>query len=124
MKSMRLGKVQVQIMQVLWEKQRATAREITDAMNASEPVAHSTVQTMLRVLEDKQSVGHKQDGRTFVFFPKVKEHDLKQLATQNLVERLFDGRVSNLVAHLLSDEKVSKEEVAEIRKLIQRQAKR
>jgi BlaI family transcriptional regulator, penicillinase repressor len=124
MSSMRLGKVQLQIMQVLWDKQRATAREITDAINASEPIAHSTVQTMLRVLEDKQSVGHEQDGRTFVFFPRAKEHDFKQIATQNLVERLFEGRVSNLVAHLLSDENVSKEELGEIRKLIQRQAKR
>ncbi|HEY2249780.1 MAG TPA: BlaI/MecI/CopY family transcriptional regulator [Planctomycetaceae bacterium] len=124
MKSMRLGKVQLQIMQLLWEKQTATAREITDAINATEPVAHSTVQTMLRVLEDKGSVGHRQEGRTFVFFPKVKEHDLKQLATQNLVERLFGGRVSNLVAHLLSVENVSREELAEIRKLVQRQTKR
>jgi predicted transcriptional regulator len=119
-----MGKVQLQIMQVLWDKQTATAREVTDAIHATEPIAHSTVQTMLRVLEDKHSVGHKQDGRTFVFFPRVKEHDFKQVATQDLVERLFGGRVSNLVAHLLSVEDVSKEELAEIRKLIQRQAKR
>jgi BlaI family transcriptional regulator, penicillinase repressor len=124
MRSMPLGKAQLQIMQVLWDKQTATAREITDAINAAEPIAHSTVQTMLRILEDKQSVGHKQDGRTFVFFPLVKEHDFKQIATQKLVERLFDGRVSNLVAHLLSVENVSKEELGEIRKLIQRQTKR
>ena len=120
---MRLGKVQLQIMQVLWDKQRATARELTDAIKATEPIAHSTVQTMLRVLEDKKSVGHKQDGRTFVFFPMVKEHDLKQIATQNLVERLFDGRVSNLVAHLLSVQNVSKAELAKIHKLIQRQVR-
>ncbi len=124
MRSMRLGKVQLQIMQVLWDKQTATAREITDAINATEPIAHSTVQTMLRVLEDKHSVGHKQDGRTFVFFPIVKEHDFKQIATQNLVERLFAGRVSNLVAHLLTVENISKQEFEELRKLIQRQAKR
>jgi BlaI family transcriptional regulator, penicillinase repressor len=124
MRSMPLGKVQLQIMHVLWDKQTATAREITDAINQAEPIAHSTVQTMLRILEDKQSVGHKQDGRTFVFFPLVKEHEFKELATRKLVERLFDGRVSNLVAHLLSVENVSKEEFGEIRKLIQRQAKR
>ena len=56
-------------------------------------------------------------------FPIVKEHDLKQIATQRIVERLFDGRVSNLVAHLLSVQNVSKAEFTEIRKLIQRQVK-
>ena len=65
MTSTRLGKVQLQIMQVLWKKRSATAREITDAINAIEPVAHSTVQTMLRILEDKKAVGHKKEGRTF-----------------------------------------------------------
>jgi BlaI family penicillinase repressor len=121
---MPLGRVQLQIMQVLWEKRRATAREITDAINADEPIAHSTVQTMLRVLEEKQAVAHEPEGRTFVFFPLVPETDFKQSATQNLVERVFGGSVSSLVAHLLDCDSVSKKEIDEIRKMIERQNKK
>ena len=73
----------------LTPKRSATAREITDAINAIEPVAHSTVQTMLRILEDKKAVGHKKEGRTFVFVPLVDEHNFKRGATQNLIEGLF-----------------------------------
>jgi predicted transcriptional regulator len=124
MEAMNLGRVQLQIMQVLWDKQQATAREITDAINALEPIAHSTVQTMLRVLEEKQAVQHKAEGRTFVFYPLVPETDFKQSATQNLVERVFGGSVSNLLAHLLDCRKVTKQEIDEIRKMINRQAKR
>jgi BlaI family transcriptional regulator, penicillinase repressor len=124
MGSMALGRVQLRIMQVLWDKQQATAREITDAINSSEPIAHSTVQTMLRVLEDKKAVAHKPDGRTFVFYPLVPEAEFKQSATQNLVERVFGGSVSNLLAHLIDCDSVSKKEIDEIRKLINRQNKR
>lgn len=125
MEAMRLGRVQLQIMQVLWEKRQATAREITDAINASEPIiAHSTVQTMLRVLEEKDAVAHKAEGRTFVFYPLVPETDFKQSATQSLVERLFGGSVSSLVAHLLDCRGVTKKEIDEIRKMINRQTKR
>jgi BlaI family transcriptional regulator, penicillinase repressor len=124
MGTMQLGHVQLRIMQVLWEKRKATAREITDAINASEPIAHSTVQTMLRVLEDKRAVAHKPEGRTFVFFPLVAESEFKQGATQNLIERVFGGSASGLVAHLLVSENVSKKEIGEIRKLINRQNKR
>ena len=124
MRSMALGRVQLQIMQVLWEKQRATAREITDAINATEPIAHSTVQTMLRVLEEKQAVAHEPEVRTFVFFPLVPESDFKQSATQNLLERVFNGSVSSLVAHLLDSSAVSKKEIDEIRKMIDRQNKK
>ncbi len=119
-----LGRVQLLIMQVLWEKGRATARGITESISASDPIAHSTVQTLLRGLEEKGAVAHEADGRTFVFFPRVAEDKFKRIATRDLVERVFAGKASSLVAHLLKNEEVSREEVDEIRKLINRRAKR
>lgn len=123
MTSTQLGRVQLLIMQVLWDKGQATAREITDAINASEPIAHSTVQTLLRGLEEKGSVDHKVEGRTFVFVPLVKEDVFKRRVTRDLVDRVFDGSAATLMAHLLKHEKVSREEIEEIRKLIRRRAK-
>jgi BlaI family transcriptional regulator, penicillinase repressor len=120
----RLGRVQLLIMQVLWDKRRATARQITDALNASEPIAHSTVQTLLRGLEDKQAIAHEPEGRTFFFFPLVKEADFTHSATRDLVDRVFRGNVGSLVAHLLKSEKVSQKEIDEIRKMIDRQKKK
>ncbi|HEX5446643.1 MAG TPA: BlaI/MecI/CopY family transcriptional regulator [Pirellulales bacterium] len=124
MSSTRLGRVQLVIMQVLWERGRATAREITDTINQREPIAHSTVQTLLRGLEEKGAVSHEAQERTFVFYPLVKEHEFKQSATRDVLERVFGGSVSGLVAHLLKTENVSREEIEEIRKLINRRGKK
>ncbi len=119
-----LGRVQLLIMQVLWEKGRATARDITEAINSSEPIAHSTVQTLLRGLEEKDAVSHKTEGRTFVFVPLVEENKFKQGATRDLVQRVFGGNAGTLVAHLLKNENVSRKEIDEIRKLINRRGKK
>ncbi len=124
MASTQLGRVQLLIMQVLWDQGRATARDITDAINALEPIAHSTVQTLLRGLEEKGSVSHKTEGRTFVFYPLVKEDKFKLSATRDLVERVFAGNAATLVAHLLKNENVSRKEINEIRKLINRRGKK
>lgn len=124
MMATQLGRVQLLIMQVLWERGRTTAREITEAINLSEPIAHSTVQTLLRGLEEKGSVSHEAQERTFVFFPLVPEHEFKQSATRDLVERVFGGSAGSLVAHLLKNESVSREEIEEIRKLINRRGKK
>jgi BlaI family penicillinase repressor len=124
MAATQLGRVQLLIMQVLWEKDRATAREITDALCVAEPIAHSTVQTLLRGLEDKGSVAHAAEGRTFVFFPLVEEDKFKRTATRDLVERVFGGSAGTLVAHLLKNENVSRKEIDEIRKLINRRGKK
>lgn len=124
MTSTQLGRVQLLIMQVLWDKRRATAREITEAINASEPIAHSTVQTLLRGLEEKGSVSHEEEGRTFVFFPLVREDKFKQTATRDLLERVFGGNAATLVTHLLKNESVSRQEIEEIRKLINHRGKK
>jgi len=124
MTSTQLGRVQLLIMQVLWDRQRATAREITDTINKSEPIAHSTVQTLLRALEEKSSVSHEAEGRTFIFFPLVEEENFKQNATSVLIERVFGGNAANLVAHLLGDKNVSRKEINEIRKLINQHDKK
>lgn len=119
----RLGRVQLRIMQVLWDKGRATAREVTDQLNTAEPIAHSTVQTLLRGLEEKGAVSHAAEGRTFVFLPLVDEQNFKHSATRDLVDRVFGGSAASLVAHLLKHEKVSRQEIEQIRKLINRGAK-
>jgi BlaI family penicillinase repressor len=118
MTATQLGRVQLRIMQILWNRGRATARDITVALNDNDPIAHSTVQTLLRTLEDKSAIAHEVEGRTFVFFPLVKEDKYKRNATRDLLDRVFGGDVQSLVAHLLQNEKVSRKELEEIRRLI------
>lgn len=120
---MHLGKVQLQIMQVLWDKGEATARQITEALNKQDDIAHSTVQTLLRGLEDKQAVAYRVEGRVFIFYPLIKEDKVRTSAARDLVERIFGGNAAELMAHLLKHEKVSAEELAELRQLINSKTK-
>jgi BlaI family transcriptional regulator, penicillinase repressor len=116
--SLRLGRVQLRIMQVLWDRGSATARDITEELNAEDPIAHSTVQTLLRGLEAKRAVGHKTEGRTFIFHPLVPQEQVTRSVTRDLLDRVFSGRVTDLVSYLLKYEKVSPDEMKAIRRLI------
>ncbi|MCP4642771.1 MAG: BlaI/MecI/CopY family transcriptional regulator [bacterium] len=114
----RLGRVQLKIMNVLWGKGRATAREITDALNEDAPIAHSTVQTLLRKLEAKDAVGHERDGRTFIFKPLVEPENVRKKATREFVDRVFGGSTAGLVSYLLKSEQIPDDELGRIRELI------
>ncbi|MCC6796497.1 MAG: BlaI/MecI/CopY family transcriptional regulator [Candidatus Hydrogenedentes bacterium] len=118
MKEPRFGKVQLQIMKVLWERGQATARDITDALNNTAPIAHSTVQTLLRKLEDKGAVTHDAQDRTFVFRALVRPESFVQRATRDFVERVFSGSAAGLLSHLLKNERLTQSEIAAMRKLI------
>lgn len=124
MTNVKMGQVQLKIMQLLWKMKRATARELTEVLNQSELIAHSTVQTLLRQLEVKGSVDHEQDGRTFYFFPLVQEEKVKKSAARELLQNVFAGSVGGLVAYLLENEKVSADELVEIRKLVDQKRKK
>ena len=114
----KLGKVQLQIMQILWERGEATAREISDALNQTDPIAHSTTQTLLRKLEAKGAVTHTVQDRVFVFRPLSREADTRESAARDLLTRVFGGSVYGLVSHLLKHETVSDDELTRLRALI------
>lgn len=119
----RLGRVQFRIMQVLWDRGQATARDVTDALNKDSFVAHSTVQTLLRQLEDKGAVAHRSEGRTFVYWPLLDEESMTRSTTRDLIERVFGGSAVGLMAHLLKEERLSRQEIEGLRRLIDEQNK-
>lgn len=115
-----LGKLELKIMQALWKKQPATARQITEAVNvgAGRAVAHSTVQTLLRKMEAKNAITHEEQERVFLFRARFAEEEVTASATADLLGRVFGGSATALVAHLLRREDVSEAERARLRALI------
>jgi BlaI family penicillinase repressor len=120
MASVKLGKVQLQIMQILWQNGEATARQITDELSQASPIAHSTVQTLLRKLEAKGAVAHEVRERIFVFRPLSRQSEVTTSAARDLLARVFGGSVYGLVSHLLKHEHISAEELQRLRRLIER----
>lgn len=123
MATMRFGPVQLRIMQVLWKKVRANAREITEELNKESPIAHSTVQTLLRKLEHKGAVTHTVKERTFVFGALVKADRVIKSVSREVIDRMLDGSAGDLVCYLINHERISKAEFKEIRKLINEKGK-
>ena len=114
------GEQQMRLMRQLW-RSPMSARDLTAALNAevgAEPMAHSTVQTLLRQLEGKGAVAHEAQERTFIFRPLVEEGRTVAQATREFVGRLFNGSAQGLVAHLIESEQISPEEIAKIEALV------
>ena len=114
----RLGDLQLRILQVLWEKGEATVTDVHQALAAERALAYTTVATMLRKMEARGLVSHKAEGRTFVYQAKVEEDEVSRGMADHLLERLFEGSLSDMVNHLLQSREVSREELSKLEKLI------
>jgi BlaI family penicillinase repressor len=110
-------------MRVLWDQGEATARHITEVMNASAPTTHSTVQTLLRQLETKGAIAHERRDRTFVYRPLIAETAVGRSMAKDVLDRVFQGSISGLVAHLLDNEEVPPDEIARLRTLVDEKMK-
>ena len=113
------GKVQMKMMKILWEGKRITAKDLTDELNKQSPIAHSTVQTLLRTLENKGAVGHDADGRTFYFFPLIGNDQALMKATDSFIENVFGGSPGNMVSYLVKKQYLTPQEITQIAGLIE-----
>jgi predicted transcriptional regulator len=118
-KSPALTDAEARVMSVLWEKQQATVAEVVAGLNKKRPVSYSTVQTILRILEDKGYVGHEKVERAFIYRARVDEGQARRRALRHLMSRLFHDSPSLLVLNVLEDGQLDRDELARLKKLIE-----
>lgn len=115
--TVQLGELQLAIMQVLWQRGEATAADVHAAL-AERGLALTTIATMLTKMEHKGVVGHRAEGRRYIYTPRVSQDQVKRSMVGELKERLFRGDVTALVSHLLDEHQVSAAELGRLKALI------
>jgi predicted transcriptional regulator len=115
-----LSKGEMEVARILWELKKATVREVHEAFPAQRQMDFATVQTYLRRLDTKGYVKADLDGRTRVYSARVRPATVIRETVGDLVDRLFGGETLPLMRHLIEDGRVSDEELAELRQLIDR----
>ena len=103
-----LSRRERQIMDIIYQKGNATAAEVLDSL--PDPPSYSAVRALLKVLEVKGHLKHRQDGPRYVFSPRLSREKAKRSALRHLVRTFFDGSTEQAVATLLD---VSKSELSD-----------
>ncbi|SPE23847.1 putative transcriptional regulator [Acidobacteriia bacterium SbA2] len=114
----KLSRRERQIMDVLYQRQRASAAEIRESL--ANPPSYSTVRALLRILEEKGHIRHAEKDLRYVYFPTASRQRVGRAALRHLVETFFDGSAAQAVATLLepSTAHVSEDELERISELI------
>ncbi|WP_395752374.1 BlaI/MecI/CopY family transcriptional regulator [Prosthecobacter sp.] len=116
-----LSRREREIMDIIYAKGEATASEVAEAM--AEPPSYSAVRALLRILEEKGVLKHREDGRRYVFLPTEPAQKASRSALKNIVNTFFEGSLVNAVAALVDGrEKISPEEIKRLESII-KQAK-
>jgi predicted transcriptional regulator len=119
--SLRLSDRELDVMAVLWTRGSGTVTEVREAL--ADPLAYTTVLTVLRTLEEKGFVGHEEEGKAHRYTPLVARERAGRSALSRMVEKLFDGSPELLLTQLVSDRKLSPPEIRRLKKILDERLK-
>ncbi|HMX40592.1 MAG TPA: BlaI/MecI/CopY family transcriptional regulator [Saprospiraceae bacterium] len=113
----KLTKAEEDVMQLLWTVGRGTVSDLLAQCEEPKP-PHSTVSSVVRILEKKGYVGHKAYGKTHEYFPLISKEDYGRRSLGDVLRNYFDGSVSRLVSHLAEGEKLKPNELEELARML------
>jgi len=114
----RISEAEAAVMDVLWAGSPLTAQQVISRVPSERGWSVNTVKTLLARLVAKNAVAHEADGRRYLYRPLVARGDYVAGESQRLIDRLFGGRLTPLVAHLAERDALSAEEITEIKALL------
>lgn len=111
---------ELELLQILWQKEPATVREMYDALNLEKASGYTTVLKLLQIMTTKGLVVRDEESRAHVYRAAFTQDAMQSRLLKDLSNRLFAGSAAQLAMHALSMEPASEDELAEIRALIER----
>ncbi len=114
----RISDAEHAVMEVLWEEAPLTANTVAERLETSQSWSLPTVKTLLSRLLAKGALEAAADGRRFLYTPAIERTDYVSGESRRLVDRLFGGRLSPLVAHLAEQEALTAQDISEIEALL------
>ncbi|MGD9346675.1 MAG: BlaI/MecI/CopY family transcriptional regulator [Candidatus Aminicenantes bacterium] len=121
-KSRKLSPANLEIMKIIWDMGEVTVNDVFEAINSKrkEKLRRTTVQVQMGRLEDYGWLTHRKEGRTYFYSAVEEKQKTRQDILNDIKNRVFGGSRAELVKCLLADEKVSQEEMRELRLLLKK----
>ena len=118
----KLTKAEEEIMQIVWQLGPCTVSDIRDFMERKLGIPkppHSTVSTIVRILDDKEFLGHKAYGRTYEYFPQISKEEYSKQSLNKFVKDYFDGSMNQLVSFMVKEKDLSLKDLSDLMDLLE-----
>ena len=114
----RISDAEHAVMEVLWDTSPLTAQDVAERVDPARGWSANTVKTLLGRLLAKAAIVHQADGRRYLYRPAVARDDYVTGESRRLIDRLFGGKLTPLVAHLAERDELTAQDIAEIEAIL------
>lgn len=117
-KSATLTEQELEIMKIVWRRERVTVRDVYEDLLERRKIAYTTVMTMMKILAQKKYLRKSQEDRAYVYQPTKPKNQVIKGMVREFVNRVFNGSAEPLLVHLMEDRKLSGKDLEEISRMI------
>ena len=115
---------ELEILKVIWQRGRASVREVYNDLLKQREIAYTTVLTMMGILERKGHLQKTRGDRAYIYSPVESQDETQQRMVKEFVDRVFNGSAGPLLVHLVADSEISKAELAEVESMVKQKRKK
>jgi BlaI family penicillinase repressor len=119
-KSPTLTEQELEIMKIVWERERATVRDVYEALLERRKIAYTTVMTMMNILEQKKYLRKSAEDRAYIYRPSKPKQQVIKGMVREFVDRVFNGSAEPLLVHLIEDRQLTNKDLDEIARMIRK----
>lgn len=115
-----LTRAEERVMQILWKLKKAFVKDIIEAMPDDPKPPYNTISSVVRLLEKKEYVGYKAYGKTYEYYPLISKAAYRKASFKKMYTNYFDNSVESLLSFMVKEEKISEDDIAKIREMIEK----
>lgn len=113
-----ISEAESRVMALLWQRAPQSSEDIVDALLAASDWQEKTIRTLIGRLLAKGAIDAQKDGRRYLYSPRITREAWQSQESRSLLDRVFGGKLSPLLAHFSAHEKLSAKDIAALRKLL------
>ena len=114
----RISDSEWEIMKVIWAKSPATAADVIYALRDNKSWKEKTIKTLISRLLQKGILTYEQVNRVYYYSPTISEEECKRTERESFLQRVYGGALKPMLVHFLQEEKLSSQEIAELKKIL------
>ena len=113
-----LSEREQEVMNVIWEVRNCCVEDVLQHLPEPKP-AYTTVQTFMRILEEKEFLAHKRDGKKFIFYPLIEKPEYNRWYLKHMKDNLFGGSAKSLLNTFIRDNDLSESDISDLMTLLE-----
>ena len=115
-----ISEAEYEVMKIVWKNAPVSTNEVTETLTRTTDWSPKTIQTMLKRLVNKGALTYVKEGRVFVYTPLVEEDEYISQKSSSFLSRYYDGELTSMVSAYLENDRLSDDEISELRSLLDR----